>query len=187
LQVRVLALADKRPPLDPAEMAAQAKVDAVLLLGDLDRAWIESLTSVRLPKLGVHGNHDPDQVLREVDVDDMHMRRTALGGLTFAGFEGCVRYSTQGDHQYTQKQASKLARKLPAADVLLCHCPPLGVNDDPSDPAHIGFEGLRDWVEHHRPRHLLHGHVHPLPGQIIKRIGDTQVHYVSGARILQLT
>jgi uncharacterized protein len=187
LQVRVLALADKRPPLDPAEMAEQANVDAILLLGDLDRAWIESLTSVPLPKLGVHGNHDPDHVLREVDVEDMHMRRTALGGLTFAGFEGCVRYSNSGEHQYTQKQASKLARKLPGAEVLLTHCPPRGVNDDPHDPAHIGFDGLRDWVDKHRPRHLLHGHVHPLAGRVMTRVGDTQVHYVSGARILQLT
>jgi Icc-related predicted phosphoesterase len=186
LQVRVLALADKRPPVDPAAMALQAKVDAVLCLGDLDRAWIESLASLRLPKLGVHGNHDPDQILREVEVEDLHMRRTSLSGLTFAGFEGCVRYSRSADHQYTQKEAAKLARKLPAAGVLLCHCPPRGVNDDPDDPAHIGFDGLRDWVDRHHPRHILHGHTHPMPGRVMTQIGDTQVHYVSGARILQL-
>ena len=187
--MRVLALADKRPPLDPAVMAVQAKVDAVLCLGDLDRAWIESLRDVELPKLGVHGNHDPDHVLREIEVEDMHMRRTALGGMTFAGFEGCVRYASHDEHhhQFTQKQATKLARKLPGAGVLLCHCPPFGVNDDPDDPAHIGYEGLRDWVDEHRPRHLLHGHTHPMPGRVMTRVGDTQVHYVSGARVIQLT
>jgi uncharacterized protein len=187
LQVRVLALADKRPPLDPAAMAAQAKVDAILCLGDLDLAWIESLRGVELPKLGVHGNHDADRVLREVEVEDLHMRRTGLFGTTVAGFEGCVRYRREGDHQYTQKEASKLIRKLPGAEVLLCHCPPLGINDDPEDPAHIGFEGLRDWVEEHHPRHLLHGHTHPMPGRVMTRFGDTQVHYVAGARIIQLT
>jgi uncharacterized protein len=186
LQVRVLALADKRPPVDPAAMALQAQVDAIVCLGDLDRAWIESIASVHLPRLGVHGNHDPDHVLREVEVEDLHMRRTAVGGLTFAGFEGCVRYSRSGDHQYTQKEASKLARKLPAADVLICHCPPRGINDDPDDPAHIGFEGLRDWVDRHQPRYVLHGHTHPMPGQIMTQVGGTQVRYVSGARILQL-
>ena len=41
--MRVLALADQRPPLDPALMAKKLHVDAVVLLGDLDRAWIESL------------------------------------------------------------------------------------------------------------------------------------------------
>jgi Icc-related predicted phosphoesterase len=187
LQVRVLALADKRPPVDAATMALQARVDAVVCLGDLDLAWIESITSLDLPKLGVHGNHDPDHVLREVEVEDLHLRRTSLGGMTFAGFEGCVRYRRHGEHQYTQKEASKLARKLPGADVLLCHCPPRGINDDSEDPAHTGFEGLRAWVDRYGPRHLLHGHTHPLPGRIMSRFGDTQVHYVSGARIITLS
>lgn len=53
--MRVLALADRPPPLDPALMAARLRVDAVVCLGDLDRAWIESLTSLPLPTLGVHG------------------------------------------------------------------------------------------------------------------------------------
>ena len=66
-------------------------------------------------------------------------------------------------------------------------CPPRGINDDPDDPAHVGWDGLRDWVDHHRPRHLLHGHTHPLPGHIADRYGDTQVHFVSGAQILSLT
>ena len=37
--------------------------------------------------------------------------------------------------------AARLVRKLPPADVLICHCPPFGVNDDPEDPAHVGFVG----------------------------------------------
>ena len=184
--MRVLALADKRPPLDPALMAEQMGVDAVLCLGDLDRAWIEPLASLRLPRLGVHGNHDPPELLLEVEVQDLHGRRTALGGLTFAGFEGCVRYGNGGPHHYTQRAAAKLAKRLPAADVLLCHCPPLGINDDPDDPAHVGFEGLRDWVERHEPRHVLHGHTHPVGGQTMKRFGPTKVHWIHGARVLTL-
>jgi uncharacterized protein len=185
--MRVLALADKRPVLDPATMARQKHVDAVFCLGDLDRAWIESLMSLDIPRYGVHGNHDPEHVLRELEIEDMHMRRTQLaGGVTIAGFEGCVRYSRNGTHQYSQRQANKLARRLPAADVLLCHCPPLGINDDPEDPAHIGFEGLREWVDRFEPRHVLHGHTHPLPGRTIGRYGQTQVHWISGAKILEM-
>jgi uncharacterized protein len=185
--MRVLALADRPPPLDPAVMARQMGVDAVFCLGDLDRAWIEPLAGLRLPRYGVHGNHDPEHVLRELDIEDLHLRRTQLGGgLTIAGFEGCVRYRRGATHQYTQREAARLARRLPAADVLLCHCPPLGINDDPDDAAHIGFEGLRAWVERHRPRHLLHGHTHPLPGRTLERYGDTQVHRIAGARVLEL-
>jgi uncharacterized protein len=185
--VRVLALADKRPPLDPAVMARQKRVDAVFCLGDLDRAWIEPLTGLRIPRFGVHGNHDPQDLLRELEIGDLHLRRTQLGGdVTVAGFEGCVRYQRGATHQYSQREANKLVKRLPAADVLLCHCPPLGINDDPEDPAHIGFEALREWVDKHHPRHVLHGHTHPLPGHTIKRYGDTHVHFVSGARILDL-
>jgi Icc-related predicted phosphoesterase len=185
--VRVLALADKRPPLDPALMAEQMRVDAVVLLGDLDRAWIESLASLRgIPRIGVHGNHDQPGLLREVDVEDLQGRRTSLGGLTVAGFEGCVRYGSGGPFHYTQRQASKLARKLPGADVLVTHCPPRGVNDDPDDPAHVGFDGLLEWVRQYRPRHLLHGHTHPVGGQVMSRFDDTRVHWINGARIVVL-
>ena len=185
--MRVLALADQRPPLDAALMARKMHVDAVVLLGDLDRAWIEPLRMLRgIPRVGVHGNHDPSDLLQEMEVEDLHGRRTSLGGLTVAGFEGCVKYGRGGPHQYTQRQASKLARKLPAADVLIAHCPPAGINDDPDDPAHVGYEGLRAWVDHHRPKHVLHGHVHPQPGTLLERVGDTKVHWVQGAKVLRL-
>ena len=186
--MRVLALADKPPPLDPAVMARQLGVDAVVCLGDLDRAWIEPLMTLDIPRYGVHGNHDPEHVLRELEIEDLHLRRTQLGGgITAAGFEGCVRYRRGATYQYTQRQASKLVRRLPAADVLLCHCPPAGINDDPDDSAHVGFEGLRTWVDHHHPRHILHGHTHPLPGSRIDRYGDTRVHWISGAQVVDLS
>src|SRR4051794_40710310 len=83
--MRVLALADQRPPLDPALMARRLHADAVVLLGDLDRAWIESVASLRVPRVGVHGNHDPDDLLAELDVEDLHGRRTSVGSMTLAG------------------------------------------------------------------------------------------------------
>ena len=185
--MRVLALADKRPPLDPALMAEQMGVDAVICLGDLDRAWIEPLATLRgIPRIGVHGNHDEPGLLNEVDVLDLQGKRTSLCGKTFAGFEGCVRYGAGGPYHYTQREASKLARRLPAAEILITHCPPRGINDDPDDPAHVGFDGLLDWVRAHRPRHLLHGHTHPVGGQVMSRFEDTQVHWINGARIVVL-
>jgi Icc-related predicted phosphoesterase len=184
--VLVLALADRRPLPDPATVAVQRRVDAVFCLGDLDRAWIESLQTLEIPRLGVHGNHDPPGLLPELEIDDLHMRRTSLGGMTVAGFEGCVRYGAGGDHQYTQRQASRLAKRLPGADVLLTHCPPLGINDDPDDPAHVGYAGLLSWVDRHRPRHVLHGHTHPTSAELATRYGGTQVHWIRSAKVLRL-
>ena len=89
---------------------------------------------------------------------------------------------------YTQREAKKLIKKLPAADVLLCHCPPRGVNDDPDDPGPHRLRGAAQWVLKHQPRWLLHGHVHPTARQPAQhRIGDTRVVYVNGARVVELT
>jgi hypothetical protein len=179
--MRVLALADRPFHADVARLADNYDVDAILTLGDLQPSWLESLDKCCQPKL-----------MTWFGIDNLHLNQICLdSGMTFAGFEGCVSYRRSGigrvGPSYTQRQARKLIRKLPTADVLLCHCPPRGVNDDPEDPAHIGFEALRDWVDKYQPRWLLHGHVHPHPGAILERIGDTRVVYVNGAKVLNLT
>jgi uncharacterized protein len=183
--VRVLALADEPPPVDPAQLAAANGADAVVTLGDLQPAWIGSLTGLGLPRLGVHGNHDGENQLAALGIRDLHLARAEVDGWSFAGFEGCVRYR-DGPHQYSQEEADRLVPRLPPADVLLCHCPPWGVNDEPDDPAHVGFRALRDWVERHQPRYLLHGHTTPDPRTRVKRFGRTEVIWVRGARTIDL-
>jgi Icc-related predicted phosphoesterase len=188
--MRLLALADRPFHADAARIAEQRHVDAVVCLGDLQPSWLETLDRVALPKLGVYGNHDDRPYMDWFGIENLHLRRVDLDpGLSFCGFEGCVTYQRgrgKVGPSYSQRAAKKLVRKLPAADVLLCHCPPLGVNDDPEDRAHIGFEGLRAWVLDHGPRLLLHGHTHPQPGRLTARIGNTRVIYVNGARVVDL-
>ena len=182
-------LADEPPQGDPAEFARRGSIDAVVTIGDLNAATLDPLDHLRLPKLGVHGNHDPPGTLMAGGVEDVHMRCIEVGGWTFAGFEGCVRYRSVpsgAHHQRTQRQARRLVRKLPGADVLVTHCPPAGVNDEPDDPAHVGFEALNDWVAEHRPRYLLHGHTQPDPRTRVGRVGDTTVIWVRGARVVEL-
>jgi Icc-related predicted phosphoesterase len=186
--MRLLALADRPFHADAARIAEQRQVDAIVCLGDLQPSWLETLDGVHVPKLGVYGNHDEEPYMDWFGIDNLHLRRVDLDeGPSFCGFEGCVSYhrgSGRIGPSYTQRQAKKLARKLPAADVLLCHCPPRGVNDDDGDRAHVGYDGLRDWVLANRPRLLLHGHTHPPPGRLTDRIGDTRVVYVNGARVV---
>lgn len=184
-RLRLLALADEPPPADPAEIAVDNGVAAVVTLGDLEPESIASLATLGLPRFGVHGNHDAEGELAALGVDDLHLARAELGGWSFAGFEGCVRYR-EGPHQYTQAEAAELARDLPPADVLLCHAPPAGIDDEPDDPAHTGFLALREWVERHRPRYLLHGHTHPDPRTRVHRFGATEVVWVRGAAVLEL-
>jgi Icc-related predicted phosphoesterase len=140
---------------------------------------------VKLPKIGVHGNHDEHGTLDALGVEDVHLRRVEIGDWSFAGFAGCVKYG-RGPFQFTQREAAKLAKRLPAADVLVCHCPPSGVNDEPDDCAHHGFEALRAWAERHRPRYILHGHTTPDPRTRVHRFGDAQVVWVRGSRVVEL-
>jgi uncharacterized protein len=188
--MRVLALADRPFHADPAALADRHDLDAIVCLGDLQPSWMETLDRVRLPKLGVRGNHDAEPYMVHFNIEDLHLRRLELdSGLTVCGFEGCVTYPRGRGPQgpaYSQREAAKLVKRLPPADVLLCHCPPFGVNDDPEDPAHVGFRALRDWVLEHRPKLLLHGHTHPNPATMAARLGDTRVVYVNGARIVEL-
>ena len=183
--MRLLALADAMPQADPAAVVARDPVDAVVTLGDLRPAWLGSLRDVGVPCLGVHGNHDAPGELGALGVEDLHLARAEVGGWSFAGFEGCVRYR-DGPHQYTQEHAAALAERLPPADVLLCHCPPAGVNDEPDDPAHVGFAALRAWVERHEPRYVLHGHTTPDPRRRVQRLGPTRVVWVRGGRAVLL-
>ena len=67
---------------------------------------------------------------------------------------------------------------------MLAHSPPLGVNDDADDRAHVGLAGLREYVEREHPAMLLHGHTYPpLP---VERWGDTEVRHVRGHRFVTL-
>jgi Icc-related predicted phosphoesterase len=181
--LRALALADQ-PPYVPLERLLQREVDVVLCLGDLSRQDLEPLGSARLPKLGVHGNHDDGGEFTGLGIEDLHMRRVELGGLWFGGFSGSHEYHKEPRTTWSQKKASKLLAKLGHVDVLLAHSPPLGINDDPDDPAHIGLEGLREYLERERPAMLLHGHTSP--ALAVERFCETEIRHVRGHRFVAL-
>ena len=183
LSLRALVLADERPYV-PLDRLLERGVDLVLCLGDLTRVDLEPLGNVQLPKLGVHGNHDDGGEFTGLGIESVHLRRVEVAGLWFGGFSGSHEYGREPRYTWSQKKASKLLRKLGPVDVLLAHSPPLGVNDDADDPAHVGLEGLREYVEREHPAMLLHGHTYPpLP---MERYGTTEVRHVRGHRFVTL-
>jgi Icc-related predicted phosphoesterase len=184
-RLRALALADEAPYV-PIERLIARNVDVVLCLGDLTRQDLEPLADVQLPKLGVFGNHDDGGEFDGTGIESVHLRRIEVCGLWFGGFSGSHEYRpAKGTRlMWSQKQARKLLEGFEHVDVMLAHSPPLGVNDDADDPAHVGLAGLRDYVERERPAMLLHGHTYPpLP---VERLGDTEVRHVRGHRFVTL-
>ncbi len=87
---------------------------------------------------------------------------------------------------YTQEEADELLRDFPYVDVMLCHSPPFGVNDEGDSRSHVGFKALRTYVEEKRPKYLLHGHTYPKEGQVVTRLQDTKIIYVQGDEVVEL-
>jgi Icc-related predicted phosphoesterase len=183
--MRLLVLADEESWLPLPALIASHAPDVVLTLGDLAPDALDPLGRFAVPVLGVYGNHDDGRYLDARNTTNLHLAREELGGLAFAGFQGCVRYARGADLQYTQKQAARLARRLPAADVLISHAPPRGIHEEPEDRAHEGFDALRDYVLRAAPRLHLHGHT-PAPARRPERLGETTVIHVVGHHVLDL-
>ncbi|MCW2983563.1 MAG: metallophosphoesterase [Conexibacter sp.] len=184
--MRLLILADDESWLPLPALIASHRPDAVITLGDLEPDILDPLGRFpELPVLGVYGNHDDGCYLDAINTTNLHLASATLGGITFAGFQGCVKYTPGADLQYTQRQASRLARRLPAADVLISHSPPRGVHEEPDDRAHEGFDGLRDYDLRIAPRLHLHGHT-PAPARPMQRLGATAVVHVVGHHVMDL-
>lgn len=184
--MRLLVIADTTPKLGMGigQYVAAHDIDAVVTAGDLTRYDLDGIDGLSIPVLGVYGNHCDGRYLKDLRIANIHLRTVAVGGVTFTGLEGCVRYKPgTPDVLYTQRQYRRLVRRLPATEVLVTHCPPRGINDQ-EDPAHVGIEALRTWVDRVQPRVLIHGHTYP--SQPVTSHGATRVEYVRGARVVEV-
>lgn len=182
--MKLLCVSDCHPRTDLAVLASTEKAEAVLTLGDLGFGELKTLRDLRLPKLGVYGNHC-SPYMEQLGITNMHLRKAmARNGLVFAGFEGCVRYKPSGAYQYTQAEAFEMVRRMPPCDVLMTHCPPAGINDDPNDPVHVGYDALVYYIERHPPKLIVHGHTMPL--EPIKEWNGIRVEWIYGAQIVEI-
>ena len=186
--MKTLVIADRNPKINIPDIVAQNKIDLVITLGDLTREDILGLTLVnKIPKIGVYGNHDSGSYMEELGIWDMHLKIWDFEGLTFGGFQGCVRYKENPDAiMYTQEEANKLMETFPKVDVFISHCPPRGINDE-DEIAHQGFNALRKYLDINKPKYWLHGHTYPTEETIIKQFGPTNIEYVYEYRIIELT
>ncbi len=179
--MKILTISDKECPAlwDYYVPGRLADYDLILSSGDLSAQYLSFLvTMARCPVLYVHGNHDiPYRSAPPEGCDCIDGHIVTYNGLRILGLGGCRKYHS-GPHQYTENEMRLRIRKLRAqlrrlggADIVVTHAPPRGLGDA-DDPAHWGFEALRDLLDQYRPAYLVHGHVHMSYGCSIPRVLD---------------
>jgi Icc-related predicted phosphoesterase len=167
---------------------ASERFDGVLLVGDLgnsdvglrrlrtaagDASYLSSVAEVldRVSALGrplayVPGNHDLPELELPGNADH---RVVVVAGVTVAGVGGAGPDRFGFCYEWTEDDVRR--RVVPAADVLLVHCPP---RNTPLDLVprgeHVGSEAIREIAETRRSI-LVCGHIHESPGAC--RVGDT--------------
>lgn len=163
--------------------------DLIISCGDLKSSYLSFLvTMARCPVLYVHGNHDGHYAHKPpLGCDCIDDALVVYNGLRILGLGGCRRYNN-GPHQYTDSQMRKRIRKLywkirrvGGVDLVVTHAPAEGLGDA-EDPAHWGFNALRELLDRYQPKYLCHGHVHMNYGHEIPR----EIDY-NGTRICNCT
>lgn len=150
--------------------------DLILSCGDLKASYLTFLVTMgRSPVLYVHGNHDTLYSVNPpegCDCIDDHI--VVYNGIRILGLGGCRRYRPS-PHQYTEEAMYWRIRKLRwrlkrlgGVDIVVTHAPPKDLGDA-DDPAHWGFQALRDLIDEFHPKYLVHGHVHMSYGHNIPR------------------
>jgi Icc-related predicted phosphoesterase len=159
--MRIYATADLHGRPDRIQAVQEAvrhlRPDVLILAGDLTHSGRgrEALDLLELPDLlvlAIPGNMDP------FDVDEAIARSSARSPHREVVEHRGVRFGGLQDQR---------------CDVLVVHEPPRGVLDRAWNGAHIGSQAVRDYVERHRPRVVVCGHVHESPG--IEHLGVTTV------------
>ena len=184
--MKILAVSDEESPSLWSERVRDiaGNVDLIISCGDLRNDYLDFLlTMINAPLLYVFGNHDERGIEGGICIDG---RVCEFGGVRFLGLGGSMRYR-YGEHMYSESEMRRRYWRLwprlwlaGGVDVLVTHSPAKGWGDL-DDRAHTGFEVFNALMNRHKPKYMLHGHVHPPYG----RIRREHVH-TSGTRILNV-
>ena len=185
--MKILALSDEEYPgfyeyYTPDKLNGY---DLIIACGDLKASYLSFIVTVaHVPVLYVHGNHDTGYDKNPPEgCDCIEDLLVVYKGLRILGLGGCRKYNN-GAHQYTDAQMRKRIRKLywkirrlGGVDLVVTHAPAEGLGDA-EDPAHWGFNALRELLDKYQPKYMCHGHVHLNYGHDIPR----EIQY-NGTRI----
>ena len=167
--MKILAVSDEECPAlwEHCTSDKLKEYDLIVSCGDLKSEYLSYLvTMAHCPLLYIHGNHDEHYDSRPPEgCDCIEDKLVTYNGLRILGLGGCRQYHP-GKFQYTERQMKRRIRKLRwqirragGVDLVLTHAPARGLGDA-EDPAHMGFDALRELLDQYHPAYLVHGHVH---------------------------
>jgi len=159
--------------------------DLLIATGDLtlfDFGRLPKLADKK-PAFGIYGNHDSGSYLEELGIINLHNTMYEYAGLTWGGWQGCLRYKPGGGPQFDEAEAAAWSASFPRVDVLLLHAGPEGMLDDPSDSVHIGSPSVRQYVLEKQPRYVFCGHQY---SNAELTVGSTTLYRTYWARVVEL-
>lgn len=161
------------------------QADILISTGDLTFFDFGSLKMKNTPKpsFGVYGNHDSGSYLEELQITNLHNKIYEFAGMTWGGWQGCLRYKKGGGPQFSEDEAFTWSQTFPAVDVLLLHAGPKDMLDDPSDSVHIGSEAIKRYVATKKPKYVFCGHQY---SDAELEIEGTTIFRTYGARLIEL-
>ncbi len=177
-----------------AELAA---ADLILLAGDLTnfghapaaREFFAALQRHLDRVLAVTGNCDYPDVAPVCAEAGVLLNRThrAFGGVVVLGLEASLPCPAKTPCEFTERQLADLLAEAAAGApvgppwVLMAHQPPLQTNADVCyGGEHVGSQSVRQFIETHRPRLCVCGHIHE--GRSVDQLGETVVVNVGSLR-----
>lgn len=153
----------------------ESDIDYVVITGDLTdfRALHiskidEILNSRGLKALVVHGNCDPpesvDYIEKSSSMLNLHAKSVKIGKFTFHGLGGSnyTPFFTPSEYSEDELRSFTYNFKYGKKNVLISHCPPLGILDLTYSGIHAGCKVVREIM--HNFDIIFCGHIHESPG-----------------------
>jgi hypothetical protein len=176
---------------------AHGDVDAILCAGDFTwrgrdrhkevsrtRKWVQKMAAIA-PFYWIPGNHDirfMNEFYNIPNTIKCKDETVKLGDYTLHGVSLSPCYdrpdmAVTWDFMTNNPVAEEAAFDFEPVDIVLSHCPPLGVLDKTLDHRYIGSEFLLKYIDKHEPLLVVCGHVHEAAGHV--RHKKTDVHNVA--------
>jgi len=182
--MKISALADRKIDQDLKKLIKDESIELVLLLGDLKYIDICDLEEVKVPIIGILGNHCSFDYISKLKGYNLHNKKLSILGESFFGYQGCPYYKG-GEFESSQEECLEKIENLTGCfSILISHSPAKGINSTIESP-HEGFEGLTLFLEKFKPKFFFHGHSYPDKPQKISIYDKTIVYFVEGLEIIE--